>query len=121
MDEKIIEKSTSQLMAERFAKGVPTGAFSKSVFDDIEITDDNRIAVGRDEIGSLAAKYKLTPEVTRQIMDLAFPVPKTEGKTMTKDELYNSLNDDGVLDYLAGRGTSTLSPSTMDKDGNIHY
>lgn len=30
MDEKIIEKSTSQLMAERFARGVPTGAFSKS-------------------------------------------------------------------------------------------
>lgn len=30
MDEKIIEKSTSQLMAERFAKGVPTGAYAKS-------------------------------------------------------------------------------------------
>ena len=119
MEDDIRDKGIAQLIAERQGK-TPRGAFSKSSFDNIKITDDNRIAVGRDEIGTLATKYGLTPEITRQIMDLAFPVPKTEGKTMTKDELYNAMNEDGVLDHMAGRGTTTLSPSTMDKDGNIH-
>ena len=119
--EELETKGISQLMAERFAKGVPRGAFCKSVFDDIEITDKNRSAVGRDELGAFAEKYKLSPEITRQIMELAFPAPKTEWKQpMTKDELYNDLNDDGVLDYLAGRATSTLAPSKMDKNGIIH-
>lgn len=29
MDENVIQKSTSQLMAERYAQGVPTGAYTK--------------------------------------------------------------------------------------------
>ena len=76
MDEKIIEKSTSQLMAERFAKGVPTGAYAKSN------TVDDALQQARDPA---AYMNKIGAETPRVTMDWSHNIDaigaKPEGQT----------------------------------------
>lgn len=59
MDKDIITKSTSQLMAERFARGVPTGAYAKSNAVDDALQQARDPAAYMNKIGAKAPRVTM--------------------------------------------------------------